>query len=141
MDTFFITRSILPNVHFELQSSNCQSVFCSIGDDDKVTIYLKKYNSTTIENERENLNSNSGVNASKQDNEKVQVNTIEDIENVDTIATVETCSNIDNEATDMFTKPRSINVTSIWSLHPHQPKTNIPFRPSKLYNCKDGGKS
>lgn len=42
------------------------------------------------------------------------------------------------EATDMFIKPRSINVTSFWLFHPHQPKTNIPFRPSKLYNRKDG---
>lgn len=39
----------------------------------------------------------------------------------------------------MFIKPRSINVTSFWSFHPHQPKTNIPFRPSKLYNRKNGG--
>ncbi|XP_060857136.1 uncharacterized protein LOC132934792 isoform X2 [Metopolophium dirhodum] len=93
---------------------------------------LKKYNSTAIENERENLNSDN-------DNEKNQVNTIENVENVDTMEIVKTCSNIDNEATDMFIKPRSINFTSFWSFHPHQPKTNIPFRPSKLYNRKDGG--
>jgi len=43
------------------------------------------------------------------------------------------------EATDMFIKPRSINVTSFWSFHPHKPKTIIPFRPSKLYNRKYGG--
>ncbi|CAI6376034.1 unnamed protein product [Macrosiphum euphorbiae] len=96
---------------------------------------LKKYNSTAIENERENLNSDNDVNASKQDNEKNQVNTIE---NVDTMEIVETSSNIDNEATDMFIKPRSINLQAFG----HSiliTETNIPFRPSKLYNRKDGG--
>jgi len=39
----------------------------------------------------------------------------------------------------MFIKPRSINFISFWSFHLHQPKTNIPFRLSKLYNRKDGG--
>ncbi|XP_022177291.1 uncharacterized protein LOC111038474 [Myzus persicae] len=46
---------------------------------------LKKYYSTVIENEREKLNSDDDVNALKQDNEKIQVNTVEDIENVDTM--------------------------------------------------------
>ncbi|XP_025417294.1 uncharacterized protein LOC112688348 [Sipha flava] len=67
-----------------------------------------------------------------------KIKLIEDVENVDTMEIVETCSNVDNEAIGMFIKPRSINVTSFWLFHPYQLKTNIPFRPSKLYNCKDG---
>uniref|UniRef100_A0A2S2NAA2 Uncharacterized protein n=1 Tax=Schizaphis graminum TaxID=13262 RepID=A0A2S2NAA2_SCHGA len=72
---------------------------------------LKKYNSTAIENERENLNSDNDINSSKQD--------IKDIENVDTMAIVETevetCSNIDNDTNNDATSNIVTNLLVAYS--------------------------